>query len=264
MTNIYTFLADYGPPPRTTPELQTWLAALVEFVAGDLASWVYVEDTAAPTIPTDLDAVWPIGGLQPEGSLVVWKNTTTGDYTLYALTALGTWITLAGLPTAAEVSYTPTTGADWVNPDPTDVEEALDDLAAAMDGLVVMSSYTSGLGGDRSSSSATFADITGASISHTFTKPNASVLAALTIEGITAGGNIEVRIVVASTNGTVLAVNKDSTPQLGQVSDEFDTSSLVGAGAQTVKLQFRNTAGSGSVYARDYVSVSWLVVEWGQ
>lgn len=43
------------------------------------------------------------------------------------------WIWDGGSAGAAEdVTYTPTTGADWIDPDPTNVQEALDDLAGRM------------------------------------------------------------------------------------------------------------------------------------
>jgi hypothetical protein len=128
MTNIYRYLLDEGAAPRTTPALQQWMNTYVAQVAADAASWVFNSDTGDPTIPTDLDALWPAGGIQDEGSFVLWYNSTTAEYKVYFKIA-STWVTLTTVNDAGLVAYIPNDGTDWLDPDPTTAEEALDDLA---------------------------------------------------------------------------------------------------------------------------------------
>ena len=76
---LYNFLSVNGSAPRTVPDLQVWLNMFVA-LASDLATYRYVEDTSAPTIPDDLDAVFPEGR---EGSIVVWYRTDILQTTIY-------------------------------------------------------------------------------------------------------------------------------------------------------------------------------------
>jgi hypothetical protein len=253
--SVLDLLSINGNPPGTVPELQAWLVEILE----DMSPISHIQRGSGATAPTDtqLDALFP--GETDKG-IAVWYNTTTGKLDTY-YNNNGTWLRYTGtLPTAEGISYTPTTGADWVNPDPTDVAEALDDLAAR--GLLITVTGVE-LTANTTVNSTTYVDVTGSAISHTFTKPNAMV----DVHGVATSGVttflINIRLNVGGISGTAISVSRTPTYiHSVAIADVFDVSSLIGGGSQTIKLQISAQTGAGVCTFYDYEALTYTIREW--
>jgi hypothetical protein len=196
---------------------------------------------------------------EKDKGIAVWENTTDSKVYLF-YNNNGTWIQYVGpaLVGADEVPYTPGDGGDWVNPDPDDVEEALDTLAARR---IAATAYAVVITVNTSVSSTTFVDVTGSSISHTFTKPNALVIAHGISNAGVAANEANIRLNIAGGAGSIYGGQRQTTYHTSKVSETINSASYIGAGAQTIKLQINRTlSGTAGFLAR--VSIGYMILEW--
>ncbi len=113
--------------------------------------------------------------------------------------------------------------------------------------------------GTTSNNTTTYVDVTGASITHTFTKSNAIILASgFNITGA-AAVEARIRIVAGAVNGTNYGGTYLSATRVG---DTFDILTGLSTGSPvTVKLQLASTTGGVSVSVPGRDTIAWLIIE---
>jgi hypothetical protein len=129
----YGVASDVTDVPRwlSSPSVNTWVArtsavcGVPEEIDGNLFFYNLTNDKYLRLIASTLTE-------QQTVTLPATAPTSTGMVLKNGVVTTGSYATGWDFVDAAEVTYTPTTSADWTGADPTTVQEALDRIAAAL------------------------------------------------------------------------------------------------------------------------------------